>query len=61
METPEQYKFVKQFTITPPVKRKVKQLRKWCWLKFWKTNLTRLPQAPPKEKMLLQQTGSKLI
>lgn len=46
VETPEQYKFVSKFTITPPLRRKVKKLRKWSWLKFWKTNLTRMPEAP---------------
>jgi hypothetical protein len=60
VETPEQYKFVKQFTITPPIKRKVKLLRRWSWLKFWKTNLTRLPMEAPKDKVLLQ-VGQKLI
>lgn len=43
VETPDQYAFVKKFTITPPMKRKIKQLRRWSWLKFWKTNLTRMP------------------
>lgn len=45
VETAEQYTFVKRFTITPPMKRKLKKLRRWSWLRFWKTNLTRMP--PP--------------
>lgn len=43
VETAEQYAFVKKFTITPPMKRKIKQARRWAWLKFWKRNLTRMP------------------
>jgi hypothetical protein len=43
VETKDQYAFVKKFTITPTMKRKVKRLRRWAWLRFWKKNLTRLP------------------
>ena len=43
VETKEQYAFVRKFTITPPIKRKLKKLRRWSWVRFWKTNLTRLP------------------
>jgi hypothetical protein len=44
VETKEQYEFVRKFTITPPMKRKIKQARRWTWMKFWKTNLTRMPK-----------------
>jgi hypothetical protein len=40
VETPEQYKFVQAFPITPEVERKVKQAKRWAWVRFWKTNLT---------------------
>ena len=43
VETQEQYQFVKQFLITPRQRRKIKLVRRWAWLKFWRTNLTRLP------------------
>jgi hypothetical protein len=43
VETPEQYLYVKRFTITPPLRRKVKRARRMAWLRFWKTNLTRMP------------------
>lgn len=43
VETKDQYDFVKKFTITPPIRRKIKKLRRWSWLRFWKTNLTREP------------------
>jgi hypothetical protein len=46
VETDEQYQFVKKFTITPTLRRKINQHRRWSWLKFWKTNLTRTPPAP---------------
>lgn len=46
VETPEQYAFVKAFLPTPTMRRKIKRLRRWSWLKFWKTNLTRLPVSP---------------
>jgi hypothetical protein len=45
VETAEQYAFVKRFTITAPMRRKVTQARRRAWWRFWKTNLTRLP--PP--------------
>jgi len=45
VETADQYTFVRQFTITPSIKRKLKKLRRWSWLRFWKTNLTRLPEV----------------
>lgn len=43
VETPEQYDFVKKFTITPPIRKKIKRARRWAWLRFWKRNLTRMP------------------
>jgi hypothetical protein len=43
VETDEQMLFVKKFLITPTMRRKVKLLRRWSWLKFWKTNLTITP------------------
>jgi len=49
VETDEQMAFVRKFTITPPMRRKIKRLRRWSWLRFWKRNLTRLP-APEGEK-----------
>jgi hypothetical protein len=54
VETEDQMKFVKRFTITPPMKRKLKLLRRrqrwYFWTEaFWKTNLTRMPVEPIKE------------
>lgn len=46
VETQEQYLFVKKFRITPRMRLKIKLARRWAWLKFWKTNLTRLPVEP---------------
>lgn len=50
VETKEQYDFVKKFTITPSLRKKVKQARKWAWLTyglpfapFNRTNLTKMP------------------
>lgn len=45
VETPEQYQFVKEFRITPTQRRKIKLVRRWAWLKFWRTNLTRMPKV----------------
>ena len=46
VETQEQYQFVKNFLVTPRQRRKIKLVRRWAWLKFWKTNLTRMPVEP---------------
>jgi hypothetical protein len=46
VETKDQYEFVKRFLVTPRQRRKIKLVRRWAWLKFWKTNLTRLPVEP---------------
>jgi len=43
VETKEQYAFVQKFRITPTIRGKIKRYRRWAWLRFWKTNLTRLP------------------
>ncbi len=48
VETEQQKQFVRQFTITPPMKRKLKTLRRrlrwYFWTpEFWMTNLTRTP------------------
>lgn len=61
VETEQQMKFVKQFTITPPMRRKLKKLRRWSWLKFWKTNLTRSSHLPalPGAAVLQQQALDK--
>jgi len=41
VETDAQMKFVKQLTITPTIRRRIRKARRWTWLKFWKTNLTK--------------------
>lgn len=41
VETKEQYEFVKKFRITPALRLKIKKARRWSWLRFWKTNLTK--------------------
>lgn len=48
VETADQYKFVKQFTITPPLRKKIKLARRraqwFFWTRqFWQTRLTREP------------------
>lgn len=45
VETKDQEAFVKAFKPTPRMRLKIKKLRRWSWLKFWKTNLTRLPES----------------
>jgi hypothetical protein len=51
VETDQQYAFVKEFRITPTMRRKIKKLRrklKWqFWTReFWQKNLTRMPVEP---------------
>jgi hypothetical protein len=48
VETTEQYDFVMDYEIPENIQRQIKQLRRWSWLRFWKTNLSReIPSEAP--------------
>lgn len=54
VETKEQYAFVRRFTITPTLKRKVKLARRRARYHFWKVNFWRknLTRMPTKKRVL---------
>lgn len=46
VETNEQYQYVMKFKITKALKRKMTKARRWSCLKFWRENLTNMPDMP---------------
>lgn len=55
VETDQQYAFVKKFTITPTLRRKLKRVRRRAWLRFWKKNLTRFPVQTDNPALAVQK------
>jgi hypothetical protein len=46
VETTEQYDFVMNYEVPAGVARQIQQVRRWSWLRFWRTNLSQTVSVP---------------